>query len=166
MNYELKGNYKKSKKVAAMILAVVLCIPHYSIPVYAAEEGLLRETVNTSGDTSGDAQEIQGFSFAFKDGEALVTKYTGTEWFVDVPNEIYGVPVTEIGENAFSDNCSIGYINVPEGVKKIGVGAIIFNDLANSRVKDEIFDWDMILNFNGETGPYIQYQVKDITFMR
>ena len=41
--------------------------------------------------------------------------------------------------------------------KKVGIGAIIFNDLANSRIKDEIFDWDVILNFNGETGPYIQY---------
>ena len=41
--------------------------------------------------------------------------------------------------------------------KKVGIGAIIFNDLANSRIKDEIFDWDAILNFQGETGPYIQY---------
>ncbi len=41
--------------------------------------------------------------------------------------------------------------------KKIGIGAVIFNDLANSRIKDEIFDWDTILNFQGETGPYIQY---------
>lgn len=41
--------------------------------------------------------------------------------------------------------------------KKVGLGAVIFNDLANSRVKDEIFDWDSILNFQGETGPYIQY---------
>ena len=41
--------------------------------------------------------------------------------------------------------------------KKVGIGAIIFNDLANSRIKDEIFDWDTILNFQGETGPYIQY---------
>ncbi len=41
--------------------------------------------------------------------------------------------------------------------KKVGIGAVIFNDLANSRIKDEIFDWDQILNFNGETGPYIQY---------
>ncbi len=41
--------------------------------------------------------------------------------------------------------------------KKVGVGAIIFNDLSNSRIKDEVFDWDEILNFNGETGPYIQY---------
>lgn len=41
--------------------------------------------------------------------------------------------------------------------KKVGIGAVIYNDLAGSRIKDEIFDWDTILNFNGETGPYIQY---------
>ena len=44
-----------------------------------------------------------------------------------------------------------------ETAKKVGVGAVIFNDLSNSRVKDEIFEWDKILNFQGETGPYIQY---------
>ena len=47
--------------------------------------------------------------------------------------------------------------NKEETAKKVGVGAIIFNDLSNNRVKDEIFDWDTILNFQGETGPYIQY---------
>ncbi len=47
--------------------------------------------------------------------------------------------------------------NKEEISKKVGIGAIIFNDLANSRVKDEIFDWNQILNFQGETGPYIQY---------
>ena len=41
--------------------------------------------------------------------------------------------------------------------RKVGIGAVVFNDLANSRIKDEIFDWDTILNFQGETGPYIQY---------
>ena len=41
--------------------------------------------------------------------------------------------------------------------RKVGVGAVIFNDLSNSRIKDEIFDWNQILNFQGETGPYIQY---------
>ena len=47
--------------------------------------------------------------------------------------------------------------NKEDVAKKVGVGAVIFNDLANNRVKDEIFDWDTILNFQGETGPYIQY---------
>ena len=44
-----------------------------------------------------------------------------------------------------------------ETAKKVGIGAVIFNDLSNNRVKDEVFDWDTILNFQGETGPYIQY---------
>ena len=47
--------------------------------------------------------------------------------------------------------------NKQDVARKVGVGAIIFNDLSNSRIKDEIFDWDMLLNFQGETGPYIQY---------
>ena len=38
-----------------------------------------------------------------------------------------------------------------EIARKVGLGAIIFNDLSNSRIKDEIFDWDLILNFQGET---------------
>ncbi len=44
-----------------------------------------------------------------------------------------------------------------EVAKKVGIGAVIFNDLSNSRIKDEVFDWDAMLNFQGETGPYIQY---------
>ena len=47
--------------------------------------------------------------------------------------------------------------NKEEVAKKVGIGAVIFNDLYNSRIKDEIFDWDTMLNFNGETGPYLQY---------
>ena len=47
--------------------------------------------------------------------------------------------------------------NKEEVAKKVGIGAVIFNDLYNSRIKDEVFDWDTMLNFNGETGPYLQY---------
>lgn len=41
--------------------------------------------------------------------------------------------------------------------KQVGIGAIIFNDLYNQRIKDVIFDWEKLLNFDGETGPYVQY---------
>lgn len=44
-----------------------------------------------------------------------------------------------------------------EVAHKVGIGAIIFNDLYNQRIKDVIFNWDKILNFDGETGPYVQY---------
>lgn len=47
--------------------------------------------------------------------------------------------------------------NKEEVAKQVGIGAIIFNDLYNQRIKDVIFDWNKLLNFDGETGPYVQY---------
>lgn len=44
-----------------------------------------------------------------------------------------------------------------EVAKRVGVGAVIFNNLATNRVKDEVFDINEMLNFQGETGPYVQY---------
>lgn len=44
-----------------------------------------------------------------------------------------------------------------EVAKIVGVGAILFNDLYNQRIKDVSFKWDKVLNFDGETGPYVQY---------
>ncbi|MCL2571794.1 MAG: arginine--tRNA ligase [Defluviitaleaceae bacterium] len=41
--------------------------------------------------------------------------------------------------------------------EQVGLGALIFNKLYNSRVKDTVFNWKHILNFDGETGPYVQY---------
>ena len=40
---------------------------------------------------------------------------------------------------------------------QVGIGALIWNSLYNGRIKDVVFDWDAVLNFDGETGPYAQY---------
>lgn len=46
----------------------------------------------------------------------------------------------------------------PDAVAEhVGVSAIVFNDLKNGRIKDVKFDWDAMLAFEGETGPYVQY---------
>ncbi|MCR5701545.1 MAG: arginine--tRNA ligase [Lachnospiraceae bacterium] len=47
--------------------------------------------------------------------------------------------------------------NKDDVARNVGVGAIIFNDLYNQRIKDVSFKWDKVLNFDGETGPYVQY---------
>ncbi|NHN31113.1 arginine--tRNA ligase [Paenibacillus agricola] len=47
--------------------------------------------------------------------------------------------------------------NKAETAQEVGVGAIIFSDLSNNRVKDIVFSWEDALNFEGETGPYVQY---------
>ncbi|MDF2677457.1 MAG: arginine--tRNA ligase [Bacillota bacterium] len=41
--------------------------------------------------------------------------------------------------------------------KQVGIGAVIFQELFNNRIKDYMFSWDKTLSFEGETGPYVQY---------
>lgn len=47
--------------------------------------------------------------------------------------------------------------NKEEVAKKVGIGAIVFTYLKNSRERDIVFDWKEMLSFEGETGPYVQY---------
>lgn len=63
--------------------------------------------------------------------------------------------VKKTGE-IMKENGNIGD-DLSEAAKKVGIGAIFYTFLKNSREKDIIFDWDDILDFNGESGPYVQY---------
>ncbi len=47
--------------------------------------------------------------------------------------------------------------NIDEVAKQVGIGAVVFQELSNNRIKDYTFLWDKTLNFDGETGPYVQY---------
>lgn len=47
--------------------------------------------------------------------------------------------------------------NKAEVSEQVGIGAVIFDDLYNSRIKNVVFDMDRMLSFEGETGPYVQY---------
>ncbi len=44
-----------------------------------------------------------------------------------------------------------------QAAEQVGVGAVMFSALCNSRIKDIVFSFDRVLNFEGETSPYIQY---------
>ena len=61
-------------------------------------------------------------------------------------------------EKIINENYEEGFFeNRREVADAIGIGAIIFNDLKTGRIKDVVFDWDAMLSFKGETGPYLQY---------
>ncbi|NLY09776.1 MAG: arginine--tRNA ligase [Tissierellia bacterium] len=50
------------------------------------------------------------------------------------------------------------HIEDEEGLaRQVGIGAVIFQELFNQRIKDYVFSWDRALSFDGETGPYVQY---------
>ena len=86
-----------------------------------------------------------------KDGEKIGSRKGNSVFLEDILNEA----IDKVKDIMDEKNPNIE--GKDEIARKVGVGAIIFNDLSNSRIKDEIFDWDMLLNFQGETGPYIQY---------
>ena len=86
-----------------------------------------------------------------KDGEKIGSRKGNSVFLEDILKEA----IQKVGKIIDEKNPNLE--NKEEVARKVGVGAIIFNDLSNSRIKDEIFDWDMLLNFQGETGPYIQY---------
>lgn len=86
-----------------------------------------------------------------KDGEKIGSRKGNSVFLEDILNEA----IDKVKDIINEKNPDLE--DKDEVARKVGVGAIIFNDLSNSRIKDEIFDWDMLLNFQGETGPYIQY---------
>ena len=47
--------------------------------------------------------------------------------------------------------------NKDEVARQVGVGAVVYFDLHNERIKDIDFRWERALSFEGETGPYVQY---------
>lgn len=47
--------------------------------------------------------------------------------------------------------------NKEQVAEKVGTGAVVFGVLSNNRIKDITFSYDKVLNFDGETGPYVQY---------
>jgi arginyl-tRNA synthetase len=52
---------------------------------------------------------------------------------------------------------SPNFENKEEAARQVGIGAVVYADLQNSRIKDIDFWWDRAMNFDGETGPYVQY---------
>ena len=58
---------------------------------------------------------------------------------------------------AIIEEKSPGLESKGEVAKTVGVGAVVFDTLSSARIKDIVFSFDRVLNFDGETGPYVQY---------
>src|SRR5690625_7374021 len=69
----------------------------------------------------------------------------------DVLNEAVERASTQINEK------NPNLVNKEEVAEKVGVGAVVFHDLQHDRRNDFNFNLDDIVQFEGETGPYVQY---------
>ena len=92
-----------------------------------------------------------GFGMVLQDGKKMSTRHGKSVKLQEVLEEAIELAYKYIEEK----NPSLE--NKEEVAKKVGVGAVIFNDLKNYRTSDIEFNLEDILKFEGNTGPYIQY---------
>lgn len=82
------------------------------------------------------------------------TRRGNLELLEDVLNRAAELALGIIDQNEKKLQFESSKEQIAEGV---GIAAVVFNILATSRQKDVKFDWDEVLSFRGQTGPYLQY---------
>lgn len=110
----------KTRKILSVLLAVVMAL---SILPVAAVNSFADTTVYTSADGLWKYQVLENNTASIYSGDPLSCAYLGSETEVEVPSEIDGHTVTEIGVSAF-DSCSrITKITIPSTIERLGIYA-------------------------------------------
>ncbi len=88
-----------------------------------------------------------------KDGKPFKTRTGGTVKLAELLNE-----ALERASNVVKEkNPDLSDDEIKEVSRKVGIGAVKYADLSKTRTNDYVFDWDAMLSFEGNTGPYLQY---------
>ena len=90
---------------------------------------------------------------SLENGHILSTRGGNVVFLEDVLNNA----VDKTKEIIREKNPDASEEHVDEIAREVGIGAVKFQELSNNRIKDYTFTWDKVLNFDGETGPYVQY---------
>ncbi len=91
------------------------------------------------------------FGMVSYEGQALSTRKGHVVYLDDLLRQAQEKALAIINEK--SPNLE----NKEDVARQVGIGAVVYTDLSNGRIKDIDFCWDRALNFDGETGPYVQY---------
>lgn len=109
------------------------------------------EVMRRAGWSWSEGCEHVGFGLVKLPGKNMSTRHGDVVFLEDVLNESIEKTLAIIEKN------SPDMEDKEEKAKKIGIGAILYTFLKNSREKDIIFSWDTMLDFEGESAPYCQY---------
>jgi arginyl-tRNA synthetase len=91
--------------------------------------------------------------YRFKEGMKMSTRKGNVIFLEDVLNQA----IDRTAKLIEVKNPSLTAEQRQSIARDVGVGAVIFGDLVFDRVKNVEFDWDRILSFEGDSGPYVQY---------
>lgn len=93
------------------------------------------------------------FGMVSLEGGVLSTRKGRVVFLEDVLNKA----VEKTREIIEEKNPNADKEHIDKVAEEVGIGAVVFQELSNSKIKDYVFKWDKVLNFDGETGPYVQY---------
>ncbi|SMF04675.1 arginyl-tRNA synthetase [Alteromonadaceae bacterium Bs31] len=86
------------------------------------------------------------------DGKPFKTRSGGTVKLAELL-----VEAVERAAKVIKNNDDIGEQEAADIARKVGIGAVKYADLCKTRTNDYVFDWNSMLSFEGNTGPYLQY---------
>ncbi|WP_096086332.1 arginine--tRNA ligase [Agaribacterium haliotis] len=88
-----------------------------------------------------------------KDGKPFKTRSGGTVKLAELLDEA----IDKAAEVVKSKNPELSDAEMAQVSQKVGIGAVKYADLSKTRTNDYVFDWESMLSFEGNTGPYLQY---------
>ncbi len=91
------------------------------------------------------------------DHRMLASRTGGAVKLVELLDEAIERASTAIEGRRAADPNNLAEVSDAETARMVGIGAIKYADLSTDRVRDYVFDWDRMLAFEGNTGPYLQY---------
>lgn len=101
----------------------------------------------------GDAVHVTFGSVLGTDRRMLRTRSGDSAKLVELLDEAVRRASVAVEER----NASLGADERAAIARMIGIGAVKYADLSTDRIRDYVFDWDRMLAFDGNTGPYLQY---------
>ncbi|MBN1645173.1 arginine--tRNA ligase [Candidatus Woesearchaeota archaeon] len=144
-----------TRDIAAALYRLKTYRPHQILYVVGSEQKLhFKMLFKIMGLLGKDKKKFKHVNFGFylsPEGGKMATRKGKIVFMEDVLNESIELAKKTIEEK----NPELK--NKDEVAKQVGVGAVIFYDLVNDRIRDVVFDWKRILDFEGDTGPYLMY---------
>jgi arginyl-tRNA synthetase len=115
---------------------------------------MIFQAAREAGWLDGVSAEFDGFGVVLgQDRKRLRTRAGDSIKLIDLLDEAVRRASATVAEKA----PHLSAEEQAEVARMVGIGALKYADLSNDRVKDYVFDWDQMLSFEGNTGPYLQY---------
>jgi arginyl-tRNA synthetase len=143
-----------SRDLASLLHRLDAFKPHKLVYVVGREQCLHFQQLFALAELlgrKGDYAHVDFGLYLSPDGGKMATRKGATVFMEDVLNDTIALAKKTINDK----NPKLK--NKDEVARQVAVGALLFGDLMNDRNKDMVFDINRFLDFEGDTGPYLQY---------